>query len=344
MARKGLLAGVLDEEEFTAVNTPPAIPIAPRSGRGAFGMMSRAADEMATKVEAAQEIEKKLFAGESVIELPPDSLDDSFVMDRMDQDEDSFEDLVRAIDQRGQDSPILVRPHPTVSGRYQIVFGHRRARAAKALGKNVRAVVRQLSDRDHVVAQGQENSARADLSFIERALFAAKLAERGFDNATVMSALAVNKTVVSKMHSVTKHVPGEIIRAIGSARGVGRDRWYELAVKFRVAGNVEQAAAFTLKRRFLEADSDTRFHLLFDHLPTEAQASDSEEKGAPALSPAPWQPADKSFSVTTKDSGKAFTLSLKQQVGVRFGAWISENLENLYAEFRRSQADRKIGD
>ena len=38
-----------------------------------------------------------------------------------------------------------------------------------------------LTDEQLVVAQGQENSARTDLSFIEKALFAARLEEYGYD-------------------------------------------------------------------------------------------------------------------------------------------------------------------
>ncbi|MFC7555837.1 ParB/RepB/Spo0J family partition protein [Pseudoroseomonas wenyumeiae] len=60
-----------------------------------------------------------------------------------------------------------MRPHPTEPGRFQVAFGHRRLRAARDLAKPVRAVVRPLSDRELVLAQGQENSARANLSFIE---------------------------------------------------------------------------------------------------------------------------------------------------------------------------------
>ena len=93
-------------------------------------------------------------------------------------------DFIDAIRITGQQVPILVRPHPEIEGRYQIAYGHRRARAARELGRPVRAVVRQMSDAELVVAQGQENSARRDLSFIERALYAAKLERAGFDRET----------------------------------------------------------------------------------------------------------------------------------------------------------------
>ncbi len=346
MSRKGLLAGLLEEDEFTAVNPDASTaPIpSPRSGRGAFGMMSRAADEMATKVEAAQEIERKLLAGESVIELDPDQMDSSFVLDRMEQDDARLGELVEAIKERGQDSPILVRPHPTSENRYQIVFGHRRVKVARLLGRPVRAVVKPLTDREHVVAQGQENSARADLSFIERAIFAAKLAESGFDNQIIMTALSVNKTVVSKMASVTKQIPVAVIEAVGAARGIGRDRWYDLSLKFRIQGNAARAVAYVARPEFAESDSDERFNRLFDFLPSEEPKDGTPiQQDKTQASTTSWVPADKSLSVTMKATGKAFTLALKDKDGTRFGDWISQNLEGLYQAFRQTEKT-KTGD
>ena len=51
----------------------------------------------------------------------------------------------------------------------------------------VRAVVRTLSDAELVIAQGKENNERRDLSFIERALFAAHLEHRKFERPTSSS-------------------------------------------------------------------------------------------------------------------------------------------------------------
>lgn len=69
---------------------------------------------------------------------------------------EQFKELLEAIKERGQDSPVLVRPHPKLDGRYQIVFGLRRVRVARELGRKVRAVVKALDDKTHVIAQGQE--------------------------------------------------------------------------------------------------------------------------------------------------------------------------------------------
>ncbi len=129
------------------------------------------------------------------------------------------------IRQSGQSSPILVRPHPDDANRYMIVFGHRRARAARELGIKVRAVIKPLEDIAHVIAQGQENAARADLTFIEKSLFAKKLANRGMTKDTIKTALTVDDTLLSRMLSVADNVPVAILDAVGSAKGVGRDRW-----------------------------------------------------------------------------------------------------------------------
>ena len=53
-----------------------------------------------------------------------------------------------------------------------------------------------------VLAQGKENSERRDLSFIERAMFAVHLEERGFDRNVVMAALSVDKSEAAKLFAV----------------------------------------------------------------------------------------------------------------------------------------------
>ena len=59
-------------------------------------------------------------------------------------------------------------------------MAERQLRAAVELGQPVRAVVKPLSDEQLVITQGQENNKRKDLSFIERAIFAAQLEGRSW--------------------------------------------------------------------------------------------------------------------------------------------------------------------
>nr|WP_281722381.1 plasmid partitioning protein RepB [Nitrosomonas nitrosa] len=342
MARKGLLSSIIDDE-FTAVNSESSAlrPDRPAS-KSAFGMMSRAAEQMASRIDAAEELERRLLAGQSIIEVDPDLIDDSFVDDRMEESRENIQDLIDSFRERGQDSPILIRPHRHASGRFETIFGHRRKRAAKATGKNVRAVIRELSDREHVIAQGQENAARADLSFIERAMFAQTLAERDFDNQTIMTALGVNKTVLSKMQAVTTQIAPALIRAIGPARNVGRDRWYELSVCLRDTARHDVAVAIAEHQDFAAADSDERFELLY----TQLANSPSHHSSAPQTHGpgANWEPGDCSLRVTTKSRKNSVTIALQRPDGIRFGNWISQNLDTLYVEFRRVDSTKETGD
>ena len=337
MARKNVLSGLISEagEKFTAVNSPQTAPAPERSsgykGVGALGAVTRSIDALAAKADAAKEIEAKLTAGEVVIELDPDMIEDSFISDRLVQLDSKFEELVEAIRLRGQDSPILVRPHPAHPGKYQIAFGHRRARAAKTLGRPVRAVVKKLDDRDHVIAQGQENSARADLSFIERAMFAGRLEERTFDRETIMAALSADKTTVSKMLSVINRIPKTVVDAIGPALAVGRDRWHDLATRFDAPENAVRAEQFIATQDFRDAVPDDRFDLLSGFLAGRGTIKATVPSAQPVSE---WLGDNGAAKAEIKAGGKKFTIALKAKNGPAFGAYITRNLDRLYQAFQ----------
>lgn len=277
----------------------------------------------------------------SVVDLDPGLIDSSFVSDRIADDDDEFRELMTAIRERGQDSPILVRPHPSAPGRYQTVFGHRRVKVARHLGRPVRAVVKKMDDQDHVIAQGQENAARADLSFIERTLFAERILKAGHSNETAKLALALDDTTFSKMRSVTSYVPEGIILAVGAAKGIGRDRWWQLAKLMERPENGTRATDYVKSADFVSLQSDVRFVRLFDFLnsvPKRARTPAKSEERA-------WAPGDKSVRAQISDTGKMFTLALKSKDASSFGSFIADRLDELFAAFRESeQAKEKTGD
>lgn len=332
MARRDVLLGITQAE----TTKPDRQATAGYATRGASRSMLSSIGELAAQAAKAE----RLLEGETVVDLDPSLIDSSFVSDRMEDDDEAFGELVAAIRERGQDSPILVRPHPTKNGRYQIVFGHRRARVAKQLGKPVRAVVKELHDRDHVVAQGQENSARANLSFIERAVFAQNLADLGHNRETIQSALAIDAPMLTRMLSVTKRIPNAIIHAIGAAKGIGRDRWLDLTLLIEKPSNLMKAEELVETGEFKSAATDDRFNILFNFLKTSRKPKKGPGASANAKS---WSLAGKSVSVTTKDTGKAFTVALKAKDASRFGAYLSENLEQLYRAFRELE-EKQTGD
>lgn len=70
----------------------------------------------------------------------------------------------------GLQQPVVVRPGKFDSGAYELVFGHRRAMAARSLGwTTIPAIVRDMTDQQVVLAQAVENLQREDLSAMDEA-------------------------------------------------------------------------------------------------------------------------------------------------------------------------------
>jgi ParB family chromosome partitioning protein len=85
-------------------------------------------------------------------------------------DDDSFRSLVQSIREQGVLQPILVRQLAGSEGRYQIVAGERRWRAAQqAQLHEVPVVVRDLDDREALQIAIVENVQRQDLTALEEA-------------------------------------------------------------------------------------------------------------------------------------------------------------------------------
>lgn len=295
-----------------------------------IGGIAKTLGNITQKVERAHDLERQMAEGNTVVELETALVDASMVRDRLAMDVAELSLLVEQIKDHGQQVPILVRPHPEIKGRYQVAYGHRRVAAVSKLGIKVRAVVRNLTDDELVVSQGQENNARTNLSFIERALFAARLEDRAFARDVIMSALGVDKAALSKMISVARQVPTELIEAIGAAPEVGRRRWMELA-ELAIAPKVPDLLSMLSQGPMRDASSDNRFQGVMDAL------TKKPGKAAPQGPSLEWAPADKSVSVTAKSNGKTYTLALKNKDAAGFGGWISANLGRLYGAFKDSE-------
>jgi ParB family chromosome partitioning protein len=102
--------------------------------------------------------------------IPVEFLEPSPFQPRIDMNKDALSDLVDSIKARGILQPLLVRPHPSQAGRYQIIAGERRWRASQQAGlHDVPVLVRALSDAETMAAALVENLQRQDLNAIEEA-------------------------------------------------------------------------------------------------------------------------------------------------------------------------------
>ena len=205
-------------------------------------------------------MQRRMESDTTLLDLPPELVDPSFVSDRLSRPiDDEHRRLVASIRAVGQQVPILVRPHPSAEGRYQTAYGHRRRDAAAELGIRVRAVVRPMTDAQLVIAQGKENSERRNLSFIERAMFAADLQRRGFDRPTLHAALDVHTAEMTRLLTVAAAIPEEVVRMIGPAPKAGRQRWLQLASRFALPGIADTIVDLLAQPSLQSQSSDRRF-------------------------------------------------------------------------------------
>lgn len=257
MTRRKTLADLLNQG---APDIAPDLDVPEPMASGALRAMGWSLDRLSAQADEARDLKAKIEAGDHVVELDPSVIVSSFITDRIAiERDDEFDVLVKSIEEQGQQVPILVRPDPQGSDRYQVAYGHRRLQAAILLRRPVKAIVRAMNDVELVIAQAKENLERRDLSYIERAVFAWRLEERKFDRATIMTALGVDKADLSRLLSVASTVPGDLIQAIGPAPKVGRPRWVELCDLLKQPSARKKAAAVVAEPAFLSADTNQRF-------------------------------------------------------------------------------------
>lgn len=289
--------------------------------------VSKSLGDLNDRSRRADEIEKRLAEGQTVVEMDVGQIDQSFVQDRMPGDIDG---LIASIRDQGQQVPILVRPHPEQSGRYQVAFGHRRLRALKELGQTVKAIVRDLSDEQLVIAQGQENNERQDLTYIERARFADQLKAR-FSRDTIMSALSVQKGDLSLMLSVVSRIPAELIEAIGPAPGIGRRSWVDFADYLDVGTNSDKAIEASAHPEIRSLPSQERFKAILNSIKPRSVPLTSDHWTTPS-----------GLHLGQIKAGKSkLDISIDRKASPEFATFVLERLPELYDEFRLKQADQQ---
>ena len=168
--------------------------------------------------------------GHHIWELDPDDIYDTRLADRLDPSD--VLDLRSSIEANGQTVPILVRRHQSEPNKFLLVYGRRRLEAIRGSEKikKIRALIANLDEEAALKAQVSENVARRDLSYIERAMFARELTEKGYGTQSqVAEVLNATKSAISMALSIANTVGPELAFAIGPAHGIGRPRWEAFA-------------------------------------------------------------------------------------------------------------------
>jgi len=255
-------------------------------------------------------------------EVDVSEISDSEIADRFDVAE-GLDDLIESIRTSGQQLPALLRYRRGVGPRYEVVYGRRRIAACRALGIKVKAYIKEMDQREALVSQALENSARLERSFIEQAIFAIKLEEQGFTRAEIGDVLAVDKGTLSKL-----------IYAIGAAHEAGRRPWLELRRLIKIETAVTDAEMLSLV-----PDNGTPTEKL-SALIEALQAAEGKSKkavglAANAASPNPLSRL-KDRPVSFKAKGKRLMIEVSEQKERGFIGFVEANLERLYDEWKKN--------
>lgn len=169
-------------------------------GRGLSALMSD------TFLTGAQDADPKAetFISVDIIQPNPDQPRRNF-------DTSALDELAKSIRDKGVIQPLIVRPHPTTHGQYEIVAGERRWRASQiAQLQEVPVIIRRLDDTEVLEVAIIENIQRADLNPMEEALSYQQLMDRfGHTQERLAEALSKSRSHIANQLRLLQ-LPNEI--------------------------------------------------------------------------------------------------------------------------------------
>lgn len=262
-------------------------------------------------------------------EIDVDQIQDSRIQDRIDINED-LDSLIDSIRENGQQIPILVRVAQSGDKAYEIVVGRRRLAATRRLGRpRIKAFVSKMDDREAFVAQGIENSARLETSYIERARAAAQGIEAGYEQKDIAEFLNISRTLINFMVKTYQAVGEDLVKAVGPARGVGRRNWDKLTREMERNG-ISRKAAVGLVDGTLP-DSVERFHNLLKTVQSGAK------RRSPSPAPAPARRDLLNGRVSTLRKPQQLVIKTRKDVSPALLDLIGERIEAVIAEFEKEE-------
>ncbi|MBL8561195.1 MAG: plasmid partitioning protein RepB [Gemmobacter sp.] len=332
MARKNLLEGLMGAAPAPSPAAPPPRagaetvsappdPTRPRYAKGAIGAISRSVADLQAR---------------ALIEIDPMQIEAGGLQDRLESDSAEDAALRDSIAEYGQQVPVLVRPHPEHEGRFQIVYGRRRVLALRELGRPVKALVRQLDDRDLIIAQGQENTARRDLSFIEKASFARQMLEAGYDRKIIGDTLSMDKTLISRMISVGERISPEIVQAIGAAPSIGRDRWLALADALTEGEHAPQDVVAMINLSGAAA-SDARFEAALAYASRRPAPPSPAKPAAPPAPLAAVRALDGKPLAQAARRGGRLVIRMEKNIEAGFEDWLLAQIPQLHQAWSKGE-------
>ena len=210
--------------------------------------------------------------------IPIDLIDANPQQPRTNFKDADLDELAASLKRHGVIQPIVLRPAPSVKGRYQIVAGERRWRAAQRAGLHeLPAVVRDIDDRQILELAIIENVQRVDLDPIEEAQGYRQLIDSfDYTQAELADVVGKSRSHVANMMRLLA-LPDQVIRMVrdgklsaGHARalinaadpvGLAEQavlRGLTVRQVEDLARKVPEARAATSQRKPVQKDADTR--------------------------------------------------------------------------------------
>ncbi|WP_209425179.1 ParB/RepB/Spo0J family partition protein [Pararhodobacter sp. SW119] len=175
-------------------------------GRGLAALMSDVGVDVHSAGQTSAEEGRK-----GLREIPIDTIEPNPEQPRRDFDAASLEELSESIRRKGVLQPLVVRPFGPHPGKFQIVAGERRWRAAQLAGLHaVPALVRTLNDSEVLEIAIIENIQREDLNPLEEAIGYRNLIERfGHTQEQVAGALGKSRSHIANLLRLL-NLPAEV--------------------------------------------------------------------------------------------------------------------------------------
>lgn len=252
----------------------------------------------------------------SLQDIDPEKIKMSRFADRLDIS-DNLDELKRSIAESGQQVPVLLRK---VGEDYEVVYGRRRVMACRQLGIQVRAMVVEMAEEEALIAQGLENAARLENSYIERALFVAQIIDAGYTNVTVEKAIGVEETQASRMRGIVRDIPRSLINAIGPAHGAGRRQWEDLRKYVNALPTLSDADLVSLVRTDL--GSADRLKALLVEMKSKAAPASPIAKPSEIAAPRIVRGKRK---ISISEVPEEFISHLETEIPAIFERWLSEH-------------------
>ncbi|TCQ74749.1 ParB family chromosome partitioning protein [Ochrobactrum sp. BH3] len=313
---KTIFANIVNPQEHNRDVAPAASP-SPHLRKVAAGLRQLH--------EREETFARILKDGDRIVDLDVNDIAPSAIQDRFDgsYEEATIAEIVESMRERGQIVPGMVRPLDDGTHHYQIVFGRRRLSAAKQLGLPFRAIIKELTDEQAIVYQGEENTNREDLTFVEKCLFAHEQEIAGFRRDVICASLATSKSHLSEMLRITTTVPKSVLFLIGRSPDTGRRRWLE----FCDLWNARSDAIQIIESALVDVKTD-RFQAAIAALkkpetkPTSSEAFDRREIRASG-----------ELLATIAKSKAGTRLNFQKTVSQDFVDYLAERMPELHAQF-----------